>query len=121
MVKKDKYFWRIGSAPPLLDHHSLVKHKIVESYVYKYILTLMSNAVIPKLQLTLVDGFSGGGAYLAEDGSGTVDGSPLLMMRAVRQARAVLNNGRNQPRDISVDYVFIDIDRDTTGFLSHWP
>lgn len=119
MKKSNKYVWRIGSAPPLIEQHSVVKHRIVESYVRKYILTLMSNAVIPKLQLTLVDGFAGGGAYLAEDGFGEVDGSPLLMMRAVREARALLNLGRDKPREVSVDYVFIDVERDTADFLSH--
>ncbi|MBS0474286.1 MAG: three-Cys-motif partner protein TcmP [Proteobacteria bacterium] len=117
MKKGDKYAWRIGSAPPLIEQHSVVKHRIIESYVREYILTLMSQATIPKLQLTLVDGFSGGGAYLAEDGAGVVDGSPVLMMRAVREARARLNIGRDKPREVAVDYAFIDVERDTAAYL----
>ena len=103
MKKGDKYGWRIGSAPPLIEQHSVVKHRIIGAYVREYILTLMSQATIPKLQLTLVDGFSGGGAYLAEDGSGVVDGSPVLMMRAVREARARLNEGRDKLREVAVE------------------
>lgn len=117
MKKGEKYGWRIGSPPPLIEQHSVVKHRIIESYVREYILTLMSQATIPKLQLTLVDGFSGGGAYLAEDGSGVVDGSPVLMMRAVREARARLNEGRDKLREVSVDYAFIDVERDTAAYL----
>lgn len=118
MKTHDKYAWRVGSPPPIVEQHSVVKHKIIESYVREYILTLMSRATIPKLQLTLVDGFSGGGAYLAEDGSGVVDGSPLLMMRAVREARARLNTGREKPREVAVDYEFIDLEPDTVSYLS---
>lgn len=117
MKKGDKYIWRVGSPPPLIEQHSVIKHRIIESYVREYILTLMSQVTIPKLQLTLIDGFSGGGAYLAEDGSGMVDGSPLLMMQAVREARARLNEGREKLREVSVDYAFIDVERDTAAYL----
>lgn len=114
-----KYYWRIGHPPPVLDRHSATKHKIVEEYVRRYILTLMAQATIPTLQLTLVDGFSGGGSYLTEEG-GVTDGSPLLMMRAVREARAFLNIDRNIPRHVNVDYTFIDVLPDTTAYLKHW-
>jgi three-Cys-motif partner protein len=120
MKKADKYLWRIGSPPPRLDQHSAVKHRIIESYVRDYISTLMAPAHIPRLQLTLVDGFSGGGAYLDEDGQGLVDGSPALMLRAVREARMSLNLGREKLRDLSVDFEFIDIIPDTTKHLEHW-
>lgn len=115
----EKYFWRIGCPPPKLDRHSEVKHKIVEDYVRRYILTLMSQATIPALHLSLVDGFSGGGCYLHESG-GLADGSPVLMMRAVHEARALLNLERRQPRDVNVDYHFIDILPDTTEYLNFW-
>lgn len=117
-MKRDaKYVWRRGSPPPRLDAHSRVKHRIVESYVRDYILTLMSRATIPRLQLTLVDGFAGGGGYLADNGSGEIDGSPLLMMRAVREARARLNIGRRGQRDVAVDFAFIDVSPDTAAYL----
>lgn len=118
--KENKYLWRIGSPPPILEQHSAVKHRIIENYVRNYVQTLMSQAHIPKLQLTLVDGFSGGGCYQAEDTKELVDGSPLLMMRAVREARAVLNLGRNKPREISVNYDFIDIQSETIDYLNYW-
>lgn len=114
-----KYFWRIGSPPPILDRHSATKHKIVEEYVRRYILRLMAQATIPALHLTLVDGFSGGGCYQTEDG-GLTDGSPLLMMKAANEARALLNIDRNIPRQVKVDYSFIDLLPDTTTYLKHW-
>lgn len=70
--KENKYAWRIGSPPPVLEQHSAVKHRIIENYVRNYIQTLMSQAHIPKLQLTLIDGFSGGGCYQVEDANALV-------------------------------------------------
>jgi len=116
MSSDDKYFWQIGSPPPTLDRHSLTKHNIIEEYVRQYILTLMAPAHIPELRLSIIDGFSGGGCYQTEDG-GIVDGSPLLVMRAVREARMLLNQGRRIPRTVNVEYSFVDIRPDTTQHL----
>lgn len=118
-MSDDKYHWRVGNPPPALDRHSETKHRIVEDYVRRYILTLMSQATIPALQLTLVDGFCGGGSYLKESGE-LADGSPILMMQAVREARTILNVDRRIPREINVDYTFIDVLQDTTNYLRYW-
>lgn len=120
MKKEDKYKWKIGEKLPILDQHSATKHKIIESYIHKYLLTLMSNATIPKFHLTLVDGFAGGGGYLNELETETVDGSPLLMLRAVREARALLNIKRDTPRIIDIDYIFNDNDKNTLDHLKYW-
>ncbi len=119
-MAEDKYCWCIGDPPPPLDRHSEVKHKIVEDYVRHYILTLMSQATIPALHLSLIDGFCGGGCYGHENG-GLADGSPILMMRAVQEARALLNpQARRVPREVNVDYHFIDILPETTRYLRFW-
>ncbi len=115
----DKYHWRIGSPPPLIDRHSQTKHAIVEEYVRQYILTLMAPAHIPELRLSIIDGFCGGGCYQTEDGD-LADGSPTLIMRAVKEARFYLNRRRRIPRHINVDYYFVDILPDTTHYLRHW-
>ncbi|WP_019866673.1 three-Cys-motif partner protein TcmP [Methylovulum miyakonense] len=117
--KEEKYQWRIGFPPPDIDRHSLTKHTIIEEYVRRYVLTLMKPANIPELKLTIVDGFCGGGCYLTEDNELT-DGSPLLVMRAVRESRAELNLTRNNPRTINVDYHFVDISPDTTAYLKNF-
>lgn len=119
MASDDKYLWQIGSPPPVLDRHSQTKHEIVEDYVRRYVLKLMAQAHIPELRLSLIDGFCGGGNYLTEACEIT-DGSPLLMMRAVREARAYLNQTRRIPRNINVEYLFIDILKDTTDYLQYW-
>ncbi|WP_043465136.1 three-Cys-motif partner protein TcmP [Azovibrio restrictus] len=114
-----KYYWRIGEPPPPIDKHSETKHAIIEEYVRRYILTMMSRATIPLLQLSLIDGFCGGGNYTRESG-GLADGSPIRLMQAVRQARAELNLGRRIPREVSVDYHFNDLLPDTTDYLRYW-
>jgi three-Cys-motif partner protein len=120
MAKEQKYHWHIGDPLPPLDRHSEVKHRIVGDYVRLYILRLMSQATIPALHLSLIDGFCGGGVYAHENG-GLADGSPVLMMRAVQEARTYLNPpGRRVPREVNVDYHFIDILPDTTQYLRFW-
>lgn len=115
----DKYDWKIGSPPPILDRHSQTKHSIVEDYVRRYILTFMAPAHIPELRLSIVDGFSGGGCYLTEDG-GLADGSPILTMQAVREARVLINIERRIPRNVNVEYTFVDLKSDTTTYLKYW-
>ncbi|MGY2490192.1 three-Cys-motif partner protein TcmP [Cupriavidus sp. CP313] len=117
----DKYEWVIGTPPPVLDQHSAVKHSIVGGYVRRYIETVMAPATIPRLTLTLVDGFSGGGAYLDETGNGVVDGTPLIMLRSVLEARAELNVGRrHRPREIDAEFFFIDKNPQTVEYLKWW-
>jgi three-Cys-motif partner protein len=115
---EDKYEWLTGNAPPILDQHSAVKHSIIEGYVSRYVDTVMQPAHIPKLTLTLVDGFAGGGEYLSEEGSGSVDGTPLLMLRAVHEARAKINVGRTiTPREVDAEFFFIEKNRDSAQYL----
>ncbi|MFM0173645.1 three-Cys-motif partner protein TcmP [Paraburkholderia sediminicola] len=114
----DKYEWQIGHAPPVLDQHSAVKHSIVESYVSRYIETVMSRAIIPKVTLSLVDGFAGGGEYLGETGSGSVDGTPLLMLRAVHEARAKINEGRTiTQREVDAEFFFVEKKKESAQYL----
>lgn len=115
----DKYLWKIGSPPPILDRHSQTKHSIVEDYVRRYISTFMAPAHIPELRLSIIDGFSGGGCYITEDG-GLTDGSPILTMQAVREARALVNLERRIQRNINVEYTFVDLKPDTTAYLKYW-
>ncbi len=109
MVKRaDKYAWHIGTAPPKIDPHSLVKHEIVRSYLDRYIHVLMSNYKIEKLVLSIVDGFAGGGEYLSEDGTQHHDGSPQIALKSVAQAEAVLNVGRDKPRKVDAKFYFVE-------------
>ncbi|MDR5835133.1 three-Cys-motif partner protein TcmP [Caballeronia sp. LZ034LL] len=113
---EDKYSWQVGHPPPILDQHSAVKHSIVEHYVQQYIETLMSLPTMPKLTLTLVDGFAGGGEYLNEKLE-SVDGTPLLMMRGAHVARANLNVGRRTLREVDAEFFFVEKKRESAEHL----
>jgi three-Cys-motif partner protein len=109
MVKRsDKYAWHVGSPPPSIDPHSLVKHQIVKRYLERYIQVLMSNYVIDKLTLSIVDGFAGGGEYLAEDGSHYHEGSPLIAVNTVGEQQALLNVGRIKQRRVDAKFYFVE-------------
>lgn len=78
------YEWRIGDSLPELGDHSLAKHEIFERYVRIYIERLTRNPSQDMLNLTLVDGFCGGGIYAR--GQTKEEGSPLRLLRAVEEA-----------------------------------
>ena len=119
MVKRaDKYDWHVGSPPPRIDPHSLVKHQLVRDYLARYIQVLMSNYLIEKLTLSIVDGFAGGGEYLAEDGSQFHDGSPLIALKTVQEAEAALNVGRDKPRKVDAKFYFIEKLASNFGYLN---
>ncbi len=109
MVKRaDKYAWHVGSPPPKIDPHSLIKHQLVRDYLARYIQVLMSNYLIEKLTLSIVDGFAGGGEYLAEDEAQCHDGSPLIALKTVQEAEAALNVGRDKPRKVDAKFYFVE-------------
>ena len=63
MSSSPPYDWRIGESPPLLGEHSIAKHEIFEQYLGIYIERLTRTPSQTMLNLTVVDGFCGGGVY----------------------------------------------------------
>ncbi|MFS0850070.1 three-Cys-motif partner protein TcmP [Novosphingobium panipatense] len=115
MARKLGYDWIVGGALPNLGRHSVVKHEIFDAYVGAYIRTLTKSHRIRALNLTIVDGFCGGGRYLL-DGL-EVDGSPLRMMAAVDRVRIEVAAARAQGIEINVDFVFVDANGKHIDFL----
>lgn len=114
-----KYIWGEGRALPDLDEHSQTKHLIVSEYIKLYIATLMSDARIEQLDFTLVDAFAGGGAYNSALSGAVVDGSPILMLKAVKEAEFTLNIDRIKPRRVNADYHFVESDKAGLEFLKN--
>src|SRR5437016_5461354 len=85
-VSDEHHKWRIGELPPEIRPHSLAKHRVIQNYLLRYVGVLTSNLKIPELRLTLVDGFAGGGVYRDWQTNEGRDGSPLLMLNAMREA-----------------------------------
>lgn len=109
MVKRsDKYSWLIGSSPPPLDPHSLVKHQIIRGYLERYIGVLMSNYNMDKLTLSIVDGFAGGGEYYSPDGQGYSPGSPQIVIDTVAEQEARMNIGREKPRRVDARFYLVE-------------
>jgi three-Cys-motif partner protein len=106
--RKDKYQWKIDEALPALDEHSRTKHLIIADYLKRYIQVYMSNAMIERLQLTVVDGFAGGGRYRDALTGENANGSPFLILDAIKEAEAELNIGRRKPRSIDAEYHFVE-------------
>jgi three-Cys-motif partner protein len=114
MTKRgDKYTWQIGAAPPPIDHHSVVKHQIVKEYLARYIQVLMSNPNIEELVLSVVDGFAGGGEYVAPDGKGFNHGSPQTVIDTITDP-----DGHQKPRRVSAKYYFVEQHKATHAYLN---
>ncbi len=109
------YEWRIGDALPLLGDHSVAKHDIFEQYLGIYIERLTRTPSQTMLNLTIVDGFCGGGIY--RNGAAETEGSPLRLLRAVEQADAALKAVRTKGFQVRADFVFVDENADHIAFL----
>ncbi len=110
------YEWKIGEALPVLGEHSVAKHDIFEQYVGVYIERLTRTFSQTMLNLTIVDGFSGGGRYRL--GSTEVDGSPLRLLTAVEAADAALKAARAKGFAVRADFFFIDENPQHVAFLN---
>lgn len=95
MAKKE-YGWLLGDAPPVIDLHSITKHRVYEEYLCHYIQVLNSNPLIPKFSLNIIDGFSGGGEYLHPTSGEIHEGSPIRLIKSAYAAEAAINTHRQQ-------------------------
>jgi three-Cys-motif partner protein len=110
------YEWKVGEPLPILGEHSLAKHDIFEQYVGIYIERLTRTFSQTMLNLTIVDGFSGGGRYRL--GSSEVDGSPLRLLTAVETADAALKAARAKGFAVRADFFFVDENPQHVAFLN---
>jgi len=115
MGKRPGYDWILGGALPELGRHSVAKHEVFDRYIAAYIRTLTRNHLKRALNLTIVDGFCGGGRYILENME--VDGSPLRMLAAVERAQSELDAARVLGFEIKADFVFIDDNPNHVEFL----
>jgi three-Cys-motif partner protein len=110
------YEWKLGQPPPILGEHSVAKHDIFEQYVGIYIERLTRTPSQTMLNLTIVDGFSGGGLY--RRGSMEVEGSPLRLLTAVEAADMALNATRAKGFTVKADFFFVDENPQHVAFLT---
>lgn len=103
------YTWIRGDEPPLLKRHSEVKHTLLRDYLVSYFLTLVPMPQQDRIQLTIVDGFCGGGLYKNEV-SEEVVGSPLVILESIKEAKALIEirQDRRKPLEVDVELICID-------------
>jgi three-Cys-motif partner protein len=104
------FIWSPGNPLPRIEPHSDRKLEVLEKYLDVYFDTVVPNPATDCLNITLVDGFCGGGAYIGKD---TLRfGSPLILLRAVESAEARLNARREKPLRINARFIFVDDNQD---------
>ena len=115
--KGDLYLWGVGDSLPLLDDHSLTKHRILREYLERYVAILTKNRGIPQLNLSLVDGFAGGGAYLHHKTHERLPGSPVLMLEAMAAAEVEAKALRTKDFSLNATYYFVEERKRNLEFL----
>ena len=113
MVKN--FDWAPYNNLPRIEEHTKRKLDVLKDYLDVYFDTLVPNPAQDRLNITLVDGFSGGGAY--SDGAETRVGSPPVMLNAVSQAEERLNEKREKPLKINARFIFVDSKREHMAAL----
>jgi three-Cys-motif partner protein len=101
----NKYKWS-GHECPVLEAHSEAKHEILSEYIQKYLNIVCQERKIQRYNITLVDGFAGGGIY-----EYSKPGSPLVIIDAIAQADHDINQERSRHVKIDPSYFFIEKDK----------
>jgi len=108
-----KYNWQVGQTPPELDTHSSAKHSVYRYYLRRYINVLCSDPRYDGLNLTLIDGFAGGGVYLRN--GQPAPGSPMILLEEIADAEARFAQERIKPFRLNAEFIFIE--RDGANYL----
>lgn len=109
------YDWSNG--PAELQAHSLTKLKVLREYIISYCLARTVIPSMEKIKLTLIDGFAGGGSY--EHNGERVDGSPLVCLKAIKEAEFLINEKRDKPIKLDVNFIFIEKNKSAFQFLEY--
>jgi three-Cys-motif partner protein len=109
--------WCRGSDLPVIEAHSLVKHDILYDYIFNYVIATTRNFNMPRLSLTIVDGFAGGNIYQHWKTRKEQEGSPSIILRAICDAEEEVRRERRKNFSIDCHFVFIEIDAEAFWFL----
>lgn len=107
--------WSPTAPLPGIEDHSLRKLDVLRKYLDEYFDTIAQNPRMDRLNITLVDGFCGGGAYRRD--SRIEYGSPIILLEAVQAARDRLNANREKRLELNARFVFVDAKRDHVASL----
>ena len=112
MSSDGKFDWSGG--PPELDIHGKAKHEILREYIISYLKVVCQQQRMPEFKIALVDGFAGGGVYKGER-----EGSPLVLLRAVDEAKFLINNSRALTAQINIraNHYFVEKNSHNYAYL----
>ena len=103
--RSSKVKWDTDGKIPPVEPYTKVKHQLLESYLRDWVETITGNCRFGPKQVTLVDGFCGGGIY--RDGESRWEGSPIRMIRAVENGWKAVKE-RKPYQDLDIAYLFVD-------------
>jgi three-Cys-motif partner protein len=107
--------WSEGK-PAKIKQHSIAKHDVLRAYLVEYMDTLVRPGQ-DAINLTLVDGFAGGGLYEHEDTKELILGSPFVFLDAIRESQIRLSIGRKKDLAWNIGFFFVEKDRAALQFL----
>jgi three-Cys-motif partner protein len=115
---KKEYEWVLGSTPPKIDDHTIVKHKIYKDYIVEYLKTLNGNMLIPSSKFVVVDAFAGGGEYV--DNSGKLHpGSPITIFNAIEQGIKEVNEKRTKEFVLNYKLFLLEKNKNNLNYLNN--
>lgn len=94
-MAKGGYRWELNGPLPIIHDHSRAKHDVLRAYLVNYLRILAQSPRSEGVRVTLVDGFAGGGQYRSPNGE-IIPGSPLILLDALAEARALVALDRAQ-------------------------
>lgn len=115
-MSRSTFEWALDSSPQKIFAHSAAKHKLIKNYLDRYFDTVVPTPKMERLQISLIDGFCGGGAFMNSSGE-TVPGTPMIMLQAVKDAEERLNRDKHKKLEIDARYYFIDKSKAAIDYL----
>ena len=110
--------WHPSEPPPQIEDHTRAKLDVLRRYLAAYFDRLNVNPHREEFKLDLVDGFCGGGSFVA--GDKTVSGSPLIMLEEAEAATVRLNQGRTKRLRVDCRFYFVDKEQASIDHLNKY-
>jgi three-Cys-motif partner protein len=108
MVKSQEAFsWKDGNIPPC-HVHSRIKLEILRDYLLAYFPTICQNKRIDAVNIELIDAFAGGGVLIDPITKTPINGSPKVILNAVRESEIAIAAQKTKPFKINARYHFAD-------------
>jgi len=104
------HLWRPGKPEPEIRAHSQAKHRALDGYLRRYVAAYTQSYKVRHLKLTVVEGFAGGNRYIDPRTGSITQGSPGVILKAIREAAGEAQAGRIMPLELADRYFFVEKD-----------